>query len=424
MIRALTSHGLELFIAGDDDQSIYGFRQAHPQGIRDFPQEYPNSVDLPLQTCMRCDPNILSAAEFVAAQDPQRLPRITVPYEGRIGGEVALLRFDDQFHEADSIATLCGQIIDIESFLPEEILILLRVDTRNAFSLVIKASFDAANIPISVDAASNNPLDSSPGRQVLAFLRLLRNSTDHLAWRTLLQLRRNGIGAQRISSIYQFARARGLPFHVVLEQLAVNPILLPRIGSYVEREFSSIMGMISDLQSLIEPDTRDATAIEGILTQIIDTILPCRDLGLDALDYLTQLACEVEASSLSDILVAVEASSVAIEPEIIPGAVNVLTMHKAKGLSARAVIVLAVEDEHIPGRQVLQPHLGDERRLLFVSMSRARNILILTYCDHRVGQQRMLGRNPGNPSRSLTQFLRHGPLRPQEGEQYIFSRSV
>ena len=94
-------------------------------------------------------------------------------------------------------------------------------------------------------------------------------------------------------------------------------------------------------------------------------------------------------------------------------------MHKAKGLTADTVIIVAAEDEHIPGRQTQEPQLGDERRLLFVSLTRAKHHLFITYCTKRLGQQRMLGRNTGRRDRTLTQFLRDTPLHPEVGNEYI-----
>ncbi len=72
VVQHIESRGVELFIAGDDDQSIYGFRKAHPEGIRRFPEEYPDASKLELQVCKRCDQSILALGLFVAQQDPRR----------------------------------------------------------------------------------------------------------------------------------------------------------------------------------------------------------------------------------------------------------------------------------------------------------------------------------------------------------------
>lgn len=93
-------------------------------------------------------------------------------------------------------------------------------------------------------------------------------------------------------------------------------------------------------------------------------------------------------------------------------------MHKAKGLTASAVIIVAAEDEYIPGKQS-GDQIGDERRLLYVSLSRARHLLVITYCVRRLGQQMRTGRTSGDPRRTLTRFLRDAPIKPLDGMEFV-----
>lgn len=115
---------------------------------------------------------------------------------------------------------------------------------------------------------------------------------------------------------------------------------------------------------------------------------------------------------------AVSASLDVAEQELTEGAINILTMHKAKGLSADVVLIAGAEDEFIPGRNE-GPREGDERRLLFVSMTRARHRLFISYCRQRIGHQAHLGRESGRPDRSLTRFLRDAPMRAEDGAAYV-----
>jgi len=106
------------------------------------------------------------------------------------------------------------------------------------------------------------------------------------------------------------------------------------------------------------------------------------------------------------------------ELDIEPGKIKVMTMHKAKGLTADAVILIAAEDEYIPGRQ-LGAKEDDERRLLYVSLSRAKHFLAITYCENREGKQKHTGRNSGNPHRTLTRFLVDAPVIPTDGSEFV-----
>ena len=106
VVQFIESRGVKLFIAGDDDQSIYGFRKAHPEGIRRFPQDYSDVSTLELEICKRCDQDILALALFVARQDYKRIEKTVYADPTAAKGEVALLRFADQFSEAEGIANL------------------------------------------------------------------------------------------------------------------------------------------------------------------------------------------------------------------------------------------------------------------------------------------------------------------------------
>ena len=90
IVNELAERGAELFVAGDDDQSIYGFRFATPAGIKNFEQIYKDSKKLALEVCFRCDKNILHSAEFVASLDPTRLPKPTRPKDQAEDGVVLI----------------------------------------------------------------------------------------------------------------------------------------------------------------------------------------------------------------------------------------------------------------------------------------------------------------------------------------------
>ena len=90
IVKYIESRGVELFVAGDDDQSIYGFRKAHPEGIRRFPQDFANASTLELNICMRCDSEILSMGLFVARQDPRRVEKSIQPVPNALKGEVEI----------------------------------------------------------------------------------------------------------------------------------------------------------------------------------------------------------------------------------------------------------------------------------------------------------------------------------------------
>lgn len=404
IIRKLAGNGLEVYAAGDDDQSIYGFRKAHPDGIRHFLTEFVPSSDLVLHVCRRCPRTILDIAEFVAEQDPQRLRKELRPDDDAIGGTVKLTVHDNQDREAEFIARECADLV-AAGLSAEQILILLRGDRKGIFSGSISAALSARRLPVASNTETN-PLDEEVGRQILALLRISANPLDSLAWRTMLVLRRNGIGERGQQAIRDLARSRGISFADAILAAYQDASVLPRQATALRQEHDVLMGFVGTLP---QPD-----GTKELVSRIIHSAADALgiDANCDAVSYLNRIASEADSTDLQSLLHAIDTSRDDSEQAVDPRAVNILTMHKAKGLTAEAVFIAAAEDEYIPGRAATESEVGDERRLLYVSMTRARRFLSISYCARRYGQQQRTGRNIHTGARTLTRFLRDAPLRP------------
>ena len=420
VVKAIGDRGAEVYAAGDDDQSIYGFRMAHPEGIRRFPQDYRSVRELALEVCKRCDQEILDLGLFVARQDFRRIDKPLRAEDGRTGAEIAILRFRDQNEEAQGVAGLCRHLIRNRGLQPDQILVLLRSDRNGAFSSVLRQVLDAREVPVGIATADTNPLNAPAGRQVLAFLRLLDNDTDHLAWRTLLKLRNNGLGPGAVDAVYEVARARNARFAVALQIICDDPSSAGRHGGRIRTEVEAIRAILGELSALLP--AADGNEGEVDLTETIREIIQrLVDEEAERQAVAQQFGRAIQAAepeSISDLVRALEVSREDIEQEIDQGKVNILTMHKAKGLTAEAVIIVAAEDEYVPGR-AQGDAVDDERRLLYVSLTRAKHHLFITYCDRRTGAQLHTGRTSGQLRRSLTRFLRDGPITPQTGATYV-----
>jgi DNA helicase-2/ATP-dependent DNA helicase PcrA len=423
VIQALASRGSEIFVAGDDDQSIYGFRKAHPEGIRRFTEDYHGAHQLSLSVCKRCDPQILKLGLFVAEQDHRREPKVICAEGGRAPGEVQILRFSDQKQEARGVAHLCKDLIKKRGYEPHEILILTRSDRNQIFSSELRKALQHAGIPVVAATSNEGPLDQNEARQFLALLRLGANPADHLAWRTLLQLRRNSLGEEATTAVYELARNQGVGFSKALESVEKSPDLVARFGSRLAQEVKAIRDVVAPLSALGDAEEGSGMQSEHLLNgvrELARKIIQNDQERESALVFIQKTVEATGAETLEVLLQSLSASSEDIEQEVEEGKVNILTMHKAKGLTAKAVIVVAAEDEYIPGRATGSA-LGDERRLLYVSLTRAKHDLFITYCTKRTGAQQHSGRNAGQEMRTLTRFLRDGPIAPISWKEFTQS---
>lgn len=402
VVKALADRKSELFVAGDDDQSIYGFRYAYPFGIRQFPEIYPGTKRLTLEICFRCDKSILTAAEFVARLDAARLPKPTRPRDDADEGTVLLINFKDQYHEAKIIAAKIKSLIEDGGTSPGEIAILLRNDRNGWLS---KPIIDGLK-NIGVEASLSGDLEfeeDNDYRKVLSILRIINDRNDSLALRSLMQVdTTNGIGEQGLQAPYSIAQREGLRFSEAVYKVVENPALAGRFGGKIKKYVEDLSAKIGEIPEDI--------SLSDLIATVVDKLVANAESATRIKDHFSKTLNEQNPEDLGDFLRVISISSTMIEQETQTDRVNILTMHQAKGLTFNVCFIVGAEDEYIPGKNQGEKE-GDERRLLYVSMSRARHTLYITYCSKRIDQQRYSGRNSGVPVRNLSRFLKDAPIK-------------
>lgn len=297
---------------------------------------------------------------------------------------------------------------------PHEILILLRSDKYQKFSKPIREALSALDIPVATMVNPLAPLEEEEGRRFLCLLRLLANKCDHLAWRTLLKIGSSSIGAVTFENLYDLSLKNGEPFHDTLSKVNSDPSLIRSGGSKVQTEFSSLYSILNDLSN------DDLSDLSSFIDKFASKQIKDEHLRSEILKIFQNVLKERDVEDLDQLLRATNIPLENKEQDKESESVNIMTMHQAKGLSADAVFIAAAENEYIPGRSTTNEQIEDERRLLYVSLTRARHFLYITHCNQRTGKQTYSGRTKGTTMRSLTTFLKGGPVRSKEGISYIF----
>ncbi len=400
IVDELARRGAELFVAGDDDQSIYGFRYANPLGIRTFVDKY-RAEPLELETCFRCDKSILAIGEFVASLDYTRLPKVTKPCAEAGNGNVRLLCFENQFVEADAIGKRCAELFAAGR---KDILILIRSDHQAKMSSVLVEALEKFGVPVAVETEID-PLGVGKGRCLLAILRLLVDDSDGLAWRTILQEECEGIAEGTFKSIRILAKEKGQAFYEALKTIESNPTVIGRGNSIATK-----MQEVRELLGTLKAHPRE---IEELIHEVAVAIISDAESQKLIEEFLLKVKTESGATELNGTLQALTSSLGMDEQELVEGKVNILTMHKAKGLSADVVFIVGAEEQFLPGRSIGLA-AEDERRLLYVSLTRARHELTITYCQARIDKQMWTGSKSGTPRRDLTPFLKDSPLKTEK----------
>ncbi|MCY3922714.1 MAG: ATP-dependent helicase, partial [Chloroflexi bacterium] len=349
IIRHFANRGATILAAGDDDQSIYGFRMAHPEGIRRFLDEYDDAERLDLEICMRCDQTILALGRFVAEQDPDRTHKDLVPRQDSSSGVVSFLQFHSQRAEAAGIAKVCRTLLDSGQAVASDLMILLRSDSHGGFSKVIVEALQDHGVPVTVGTASTDILDERSGRIVLAWLRLLADSKDHLSWRTIIQeTTSNRLGAGAIQAIFELATDRGRRFSEAVKLVADEPSCLPRYGNRVKSEYDRIQALLADIKERHPVDqslTRDEASM--LIANVVAATVEPSSTAYEIRQHLTDSLPEGAELKLVDIVASAKGPIDSAEQATSPDTANILTMHKAKGLTADVVFVVGAEDQYI-----------------------------------------------------------------------------
>ena len=414
LLRLIGDRGCSIIGAGDDDQSIYSFRRAAPEGIRRFRGDYPECGDYPLSVSQRCGSRILDWALHVIEGDPDR------PARPRLGsapgvpeGRTALLSFADDRREASGVAALIARLILEEHVPPSEILVLLRADQYGSFSTPIKEQLRAAGIEYSDPGAVKVTLSEERTRRLLAMLRLLVQREDSIAWASLLTLTQ-GIGTTFFDRIYENAAHRGDQFGATL--LAAHVEGFPGVAAAVANRATSLVSQV--LEWLDSHPVPEQSPEEGwgtwMIAQAGSTLVP---IPSDAFVELLQAV---------DGMVEEEGDLGRYLGQLTPlgkdwaqahsDGVRFMTMASSKGLTVRAAILVALERGLLPRPD---QDAAEERRLLYVAMTRAREHVYGTWARTRTGPTARAGAPNVRGRRALTPFLEGGPVESQSGDAYL-----
>lgn len=414
VLHQIAERGCSIIATGDDDQSIYSFRYAAPEGIREFPADYPGCMCYPLSVTQRCGRRIIEWASYVIAGDPGRphdRPMLACA-DGSPDGEVALLAFRSEVSEARGIAALIQQLIVRDHVPAEEILVLLRGDHNGTFSRPIKESLDALGIAHSDPDAIERMLAEPDNRRMMAIFRLLVHEQDSLAWASLFLLTAH-IGRTFSDYIYEQAHLSNIQFGEAL--FAAYETNFPGAPRSAARAKALIQKVTEWLAAHPIPN---ATPENGWGHWMVATaggdIVPapsaaCVDL-LYALDGLVEEGQEL-GRFLSQI------TPLGRDRALAEGhGVRIMTMVGSKGLTSRATIIAGVDDGIVP---MPNADAAEERRLLYVAMTRAKEFLFCTWAGQRRGPTARAGRARVRMRRQHSHFFLGGPVRSQDGPTFL-----
>ena len=409
-----------LFVVGDDDQSIYAFRGGDVGNILSFERDYPSAQVVALEKNYRSSTEILDAAAGIVRQNRGRRPKRLTAHRGARGPVEMVVHATDA-DEARYVAEAVESAVERGS-----VAVLYRT---NAQSRAFEETLTARAIRYRM-VGSLRFYERREVKDLLSYLTTVLNPRDHLAFARALSAPPRGVGEQSLKQLESFAGER---------QLDLRAAILPFLDAtrLNERQRRGLEGFAQDLDAIATAGPGAAPMLEQTLRrtnfrewiekepQGAERLLNLDSLLSSAHDFDRELD-EPDASAFLG-YASLETGDDESEGEGDQADVSLLTLHAAKGLEWKTVILAGVEEgliPHVSGSKSRED-LEEERRLLYVGMTRAEDRLILT----RSLTRRLYGRTQSAvPSRFLSDIpagaLKEQDLSPDQDPGVRFERAL
>jgi len=378
--RGLTLNHSNLMATGDPDQSIYAWRGADIGNILAFEEDYPDCGIIRLEENFRSTPEVLAVADQLIRRNIRRKEKLLFTSKPS-GAAPQLIEYDNEQEEAQGTAQWIEQCRR-EGLEYRQIAVFYRV---NSMSRVLEQALVHCKIPYQV-VRGLEFFKRREIKDILAYLQFLNNPADVISLQRIINRPARGIGDTSVSRILAFnSRTTGDIWQTLN---AVDQI--DTINSAAKDRVKKFVALIEELRRHINDPVERLIHLTYERSGLMDLINT--EQNTDAADNVGELinsavqyASETEQPSLADYLQQIALVSDLDAYNEQAGRISLMTLHTAKGLEFAAVAIVGVEDGLIPHTRSINTNdeIEEERRLLFVGMTRAQEKLRLSYACHR-----------------------------------------
>lgn len=415
----LLSDAADKCIVGDDDQSIYSFKHAHPDGIREWLNTNVGADDLSLDECRRCPTRVVEMANSLIRHNVQRpVPRPLNPVNANGLGDVQIIQYRTISEEVTGVAELVAQMIATGTPTGD---ILILAQSRAFGTPLYEALVERGVSTKSYYAESE--LSHDEAQRAFALLKLLVNREDRVALRWLIGINSGTWHSAGYRRVREHCENIGISPWTAMTQLESGVLRLPHTSGIVS-SFRELVQSLNDLDGL--PSLRE----------IVDRLFPnsqnsTRDVRELAVAILDVMVAEDREEFLRELSTAISQPEIPTEIDD----VRIMSLHKSKGLSAPVTIIAGCVQGLLPrpaadGSTLAEQaqHLEEQRRLFYVGITRVKaapqdgkfGTLVLTYSQQMpVRDALSVGITPaqqqyGQAILHASQFIRElGPSAPR-----------
>ena len=387
LVRLLAQKYRNLCVVGDDDQSIYKFRGANIRNILDFEEYFPEAVTIKLEQNYRSTQSILDAANTVIRCNRGRKEKALWTGRGT-GNKVHFRQFDSAYEEAEYIAADVVRRVGKGELDYRDCAVLYRTNLQ---SRLLEECMIMEGVPYNV-VGGTNFYSRMEIKDILAYLKTVESGRDQVALRRILNVPRRGIGNATLEKLEDYAQMRGVGLYEAMEH-ADEIMSLGKASAKVRpfvtlirglREVCAEMTIAELIQEIVERVGYADYLRDHDEEGDEDRMANVDELITKAVNY----AESHEAPSLTEFLEEVALVADIDNVDSDDNRVLLMTLHSAKGLEFSNVYLAGMEDGLFPGYQTINSldpsDMEEERRLVYVGITRAMNDLTLTCARTRM----------------------------------------
>lgn len=413
LVTMLASKHGNITVVGDNDQGIYSFRGADISNILNFEKDFPGTKIIKLEQNYRCTGNILKVANSVIKNNEVKYKK-ELWTQNEEGNLPKIYQAENEYDEGSYIVEQIEHLKREEYYKYSDFAVLYRMNTQ---SRAIEDILRRENIPYKIIGGLKF-YERKEIKDIIAYLRLIQNSSDNLSLKRIINEPKRGIGKTSLDKVEQIAITNEISMYEVIknaEQYGLNRVYLNSrefVNSIEELKAKKEELSISELIKLTLKKTGYTKALENENTIEAEN-------RIENLNEFLTVAIEFEEeqvdNGLSEFLEGITLSSDIDDLEETEEYVTLMTLHSAKGLEFPVVFLVGMEEGIFPGyKSIAEPkELEEERRLCYVGITRAKENLYLTCSKQRT----IFGSTSYNPT---SRFLNEIPKELLEGYEEVF----
>ncbi|PID98759.1 ATP-dependent DNA helicase PcrA [Candidatus Saccharibacteria bacterium] len=398
LVKLLTNREQNIAVVGDDWQSVYSWRGADFRNILRFESDYKHCTVIKLEQNYRSTGHILRAAHGVVTKNTQRSDKQLWTSAGD-GRKVQVQQVMTERSEAETIVKIVRNSVDNAARRYKDFAVLYRT---NAQSRNVEDMFIRYGVPYRV-VGGVRFYDRKEIKDLVAYLRLLYQPDDRASFERIANVPSRGVGAKSLQHFLAWMAAKRLSLSKALQHVSECGALTPKARQGLQ-ELSDVLANLRGQVDELSPDIVVETLIKQLdYLDYLDDKTPQGESRQENVRELAGVAQNYQELGLAAFLEEVALISDLDTANLNDDAVTLMTLHSAKGLEFPIVFVVGLEESILPHSRALydQSEMEEERRLMYVGMTRAREEL---YLLHALERSLYGGRQHNIPSRFLSEI--------------------